>query len=418
MKKIDPGSPENNPSAILEAQIYISLRSRLSLLSFPKNLEALFEEHDLPERINRYIFLGFIGLVLYDLFIIGDRIMLPDIYRQAWMIRLFFVTPVCLAVFVLLKAGFVRKRADLGVSLIFVMISVSIMAMLLLSKSPGVIHYYTGIPLVIAYGNIIMRPRLTCAVIFSALICFLYALTVCYVDPMAIDVKVNSFMVLSANAFLTLAGNFYLRVEKRRDFLYKMLREIDAKKLEETNRILARLSIRDELTGLANRRHFDSQFALAWRRCMRSRKPLSVIFIDIDYFKAYNDYYGHIEGDRCLAKIAETLSGTVSRPGDLVARYGGEEFVILLDDTTMENSVLIAENIRIAVNRLEIVHQYSGAGGHVSLSLGVSTVIPSETADRSDLILYADKALYQAKESGRNRVCFIEFPVEALAAIG
>lgn len=177
-----------------------------------------------------------------------------------------------------------------------------------------------------------------------------------------------------------------------------------AQKLEEANRKLKLLSSLDDLTGIANRRIFDEMLGKEWRRSLRDGKFLSLILLDIDYFKLYNDNYGHQAGDDCLKQVAKVLRDMVRRPGDLAARYGGEEFVIILSDTDSENAVKYADKIRAAVESLTLSHEYSNVSNYVTCSIGVATMIPGSNLLDKDLIEAADKALYQAKHEGRNRI--------------
>lgn len=171
--------------------------------------------------------------------------------------------------------------------------------------------------------------------------------------------------------------------------------------------ILARLNYIDPLTGIANRRAFDEYFHREWRRASRSSTTLSAILIDIDQFKLYNDNYGHIPGDDCLRNVAKAISGTLQRPADLAARYGGEEFVCLLPDTDSNGACLIAEKVRANVAALAIPHAHSSVAAHVTISAGVATIHPSQTAPAASLIEAADRMLYQAKQEGRNMKKFI-----------
>jgi diguanylate cyclase (GGDEF)-like protein/PAS domain S-box-containing protein len=175
----------------------------------------------------------------------------------------------------------------------------------------------------------------------------------------------------------------------------------ERKKVEEKLNLIATM---DGLTGIANRRHFDNTLDLEWRRAMRSTKPLSLFIVDVDYFKNYNDVYGHLAGDSCLQKIAHTIRDSLRRAGNFVARYGGEEFIVILPDTNAEGAYLFAESLRQKIENLNIEHKDSKVGKNVTVSLGVSTTVPKKGSTHDKLISLTDKALYKAKQRGRNRV--------------
>lgn len=177
------------------------------------------------------------------------------------------------------------------------------------------------------------------------------------------------------------------------------------KKAEET---LLHLSSIDGLTGLKNRLAFNKSFDEEWRRALRSGYRISVMMIDIDFFKQYNDSYGHLTGDECVVSVADVLKGTTRRPGDMVARFGGDEFVILLPMTEAQNAADIAEKIRSRVESLKIPHRNSGISDYVTLSIGVVTIMPRQEISLVDLIKQADEALYKAKSEGRNKVVHVD----------
>lgn len=175
--------------------------------------------------------------------------------------------------------------------------------------------------------------------------------------------------------------------------------------LQLANRELRLLASLDGLTGVANRRRFDEYLEDEWRRMSREHLPLSLILCDIDFFKKYNDTYGHQAGDACLRRVADALRFCVKRSCDLVARYGGEEFAVILPNTTVSGAFQVAEEIRNAVHLLEITHAQSPVSQYVTLSLGVACIYPAHNTSSTMLIAAADEALYQAKAAGRNR-CF------------
>ncbi|WP_341527647.1 PleD family two-component system response regulator [Nostoc sp. UHCC 0302] len=174
-------------------------------------------------------------------------------------------------------------------------------------------------------------------------------------------------------------------------------------KLVADNQQLQRLVNVDALTQVANRRRFEEYLLVEWKRQGREQQPISLILCDVDYFKSYNDTYGHLLGDRCLYKIAQAILNVVKRPADLVTRYGGEEFAVILPHTNLEGAAYLAEKICFAVRALAIPHQNSQVSSHVTLSAGLATVIPQSGSNFEEIIAIADKALYQAKAAGRDR---------------
>ena len=187
--------------------------------------------------------------------------------------------------------------------------------------------------------------------------------------------------------------------------------------LEETNRKLAALSITDGLTQIANRRRFDEVLSMEHARHARSGAELSLIMLDIDYFKAFNDTYGHLGGDDCLKQIAHVLAKCTTRPADLAARYGGEEFTCILPETDLAGSIAIAEKIRRGIIALAIPHSGSTVAEYVTASLGVATTECAVGESSSDILLKVDELLYRAKSSGRNRIAFVAQEDGALTSV-
>lgn len=173
------------------------------------------------------------------------------------------------------------------------------------------------------------------------------------------------------------------------------------RKLDSANRELTRLSAVDGLTGIANRRQFDEALSREWRRCLREREPLSLLMADVDYFKQYNDGYGHQAGDECLRTVAENLRAKLRRPADIVARYGGEEFAAVLPDTGLDGAIQVAEAMRSAVQALGLPHEGAPLGV-VTVSVGVASLAPQQVEGMAKLLGAADWALYEAKRQGRN----------------
>ena len=173
-------------------------------------------------------------------------------------------------------------------------------------------------------------------------------------------------------------------------------------KLVELQKELEQLSFKDGLTGLANRRKFDLSMEIEWRNAKRTGQPLSLIMVDIDYFKQYNDHYGHLQGDDCLKAVSKALNECALRARDFVARFGGEEFVLVLPETNAEAVAIVAEHCRDAIAKLQIPHAKSSIGPCLSISLGVGTIVPTPNDQLLDFINKVDRRLYMAKQQGRD----------------
>ncbi|MEA5514486.1 PleD family two-component system response regulator [Nodularia sp. UHCC 0506] len=176
------------------------------------------------------------------------------------------------------------------------------------------------------------------------------------------------------------------------------------KQLELAHRELQRLVTIDQLTQVSNRRRFEEYLTQEWQRMAREQLPISMILSDIDYFKLYNDTYGHQVGDYCLQEVAQCINHSIKRPADVVARYGGEEFAVILPNTEIEGAIILAEIICSAVRELKIPHSSSPVSASVTISAGVATIIPKPNSNYQEVIILADKALYQAKLAGRDRI--------------
>ena len=208
-----------------------------------------------------------------------------------------------------------------------------------------------------------------------------------------------------------------LNLKREIDQCREQQRELErvTEQLRKLNGELRSLAVLDELTGVANRRFFNAILAQEWARATRDVVPLSLIMIDVDYFKNYNDHYGHPGGDECLSRVGGALRSLVRRPGDCVARYGGEEFAIILAHTGMQGAWNLAEQARARVEALGMEHAASPACRQVTISLGVVTAVPERSSTATMLVAAADLALYEAKHKGRNQVRVYQGPLDQVA---
>jgi len=215
-----------------------------------------------------------------------------------------------------------------------------------------------------------------------------------------------------ADAFSSGASDYLVKLPEQIELLARLRyhAKVHATILERNDALeeLRRMSATDGLTGLNNRRHFDDIFGREWKLALRNKTPISVIMIDVDHFKQFNDTYGHQVGDDCLIQVAQAFKASFHRPTDVAARYGGEEFVALLPDTGKEGALKLAEMIRHAVGALCIPHVQSSTADNVSVSLGVATISPPLDENAEKLLKAADDSLYQAKANGRNQTITCE----------
>jgi len=221
---------------------------------------------------------------------------------------------------------------------------------------------------------------------------------------------------LSARVHSALALKKEMEARKKRE---QDLLEI-TRLLKDTNQRLRHLTTLDGLTGIPNRRRALEYLEQEWRRGLREQSPLTVMMIDVDSFKEYNDTYGHQAGDDCLWMIANCLKRALNRPADLVGRYGGEEFIAVVPRTPLEGARVVADGMRQMVEEASVPHKASPVADHITVSVGLATVVPTQALSPTDLIAAADQALYAAKEAGRNRVLAAEWPADrpAVAAAG
>ncbi|MDB5839478.1 MAG: diguanylate cyclase [Herminiimonas sp.] len=188
----------------------------------------------------------------------------------------------------------------------------------------------------------------------------------------------------------------------QRNAAYRALRE-SQQKLQASNLELQRLTNTDGMTGIANRRYFEEYLAAEWRRAKREQSPLSMLMIDVDNYKLYNDTNGHVAGDEVLRQVASAIDAGCRRPADLAARFGGEEFAMILPSTSPGGARLLAEKVRRAVEDLRIPHHLSAVADRVTVSIGCATIVPTDSESATRLIELADLAMYRAKEQGKNR---------------
>jgi diguanylate cyclase (GGDEF)-like protein/PAS domain S-box-containing protein len=268
------------------------------------------------------------------------------------------------------------------------------------------------LPESLAESNLRLRPDVWDELLLSQCIektkdpqSFLHRIKQLYADENAndqceIELKDGRTLERYTSSLRGETGQYLGRAWFFRDITERRVAELE---LRNANRALEQLAITDSLTRLANRRNFDHRLSTEWRRASRERFPISLLILDVDWFKSFNDTYGHLRGDACLKRIAEAALEVVTRPGDLVARIGGEEFAVILPHTPSEGAAEVANQICMAIRRAKIL-QNTNPAGYVTVSIGCATVVPSARHHAGALMQHADEALYAAKHAGRDQV--------------
>ncbi len=370
-------------------------------LDFGPHLEKLYLKEDSENRRKAVFIGGIFALVLYDLFLIVDKNVLTNVFQIALIVRLGIFTPIAL-LFILFsdtRVNFIFR--DLFKILITLGAAVTFIYLSSISRNRDAVFYFPVLILIVAYGNVFLRIRFIGACISSSILFFLF-LFFFPIDPkFPPQVLITNILFLLAGIAITLVANHYIEQEARSIFLYSTKERIRQRLLEDDNEYLTELSTTDALTGLANRREVNN-----YLQNLSQMRPeiMTIIMLDIDYFKNFNDHYGHAAGDSCLRQIAGILMNSVRRKRDLVGRFGGEEFIILLPDTGLENGIQITGSIMQEVEKASIPHVESPVKPFVTISFGIACGEVAVSGNVERILKSADLALYQAKDAGRNQI--------------
>lgn len=376
----------------------------LRVLRFPEPLESSFNEYHRANTLKHVRVALLTGLFLYTIFGLVDLMLLPADRAHMWFIRYAVVCPTIAAGLAFTYASRLKRYIQPAISLVMLVASLGIVAMVYFDPTPTKNYYYSGILLLIMGAFTFVSLRFLYAISWALATTLAYEAVAIFANGTDVNILVQNSFSITATIIIGAFSNCLMENYLRRDFLNSLLLECENRELQKASHELRRLSISDVLTGLGNRRHFEFMLDQEWMRAMRSETPISLIIFDIDFFKCYNDNYGHQAGDECLRMVAEEIGGFAKRAGDTSARYGGEEFVLLLSDADLDQAAIIAEACRACVETLKITHGHSKVSDVVTVSAGVSTMVPDSGTGRRELVEAADKALYRAKSEGRNRV--------------
>lgn len=402
------------PEAILQEDELIRRlladRGRL-IRSFPPNLELLFWQSIAERSLHMIRAVTSIGLVVYlsvgiltfltVYLLTDDRHRLHDIL--IWLLT-YLNGAFCLVTLPVVAGipSLTRYFQRVLISIVFLAVfftsflTVQYEEVRLIQQGSYIVVFVY----MLAYFLTGIRPLI---LLITCMVAGLLPLPMLWVMDVKFDPLVYFYAVIVSNV-VGFMVSYIVTGKERVSFLQARLLELDKIHSDVMSNELVRLSNEDALTGLFNRRYLNETIAIEWERAERSEEPLSVVFVDIDFFKLYNDTYGHLQGDKALIRVATVLRKHMRRSSDIAARYGGEEFVLLLPNTPSTGAQVVANNIMRAVDALKIEHKTSTVSEFLSLSIGVATWTQEENMTVNKLIAQADAAVYQAKAEGRHAI--------------
>lgn len=385
-----------------QEQIDLLTTRGLNFVWFPKQLETIYRFQYQNGAAYEVRYRAPIILILYLFLSFGIYQVLPTEQVLSWLSYYSWVGIIVLIAWIL---SFIKKLnqwfdyyvgigSSAAVAITFILINV-----LENGQDNVLFHAAMMYAIVIIYGAVGMR--FYTAIIAGWVGGLIGILVSTYLNGDIDWTFLNRTYTFSSFLGMTLA--YATDRQHRENYLQNCMIELNRIELMQQAQQLSLLSQQDALTGLANRRYLDETLDNEWRRALRHETPLTIMMVDIDFFKPYNDSLGHLKGDQCLKDIATAISSIAARSGDLVARYGGEEFLLLFPMTNAQQAKIQAERLMNAIKKIAIVHPCSSVSPYVTISVGVATTIPRLNDSISAFVSRADHALYQAKTNGRNQ---------------
>lgn len=377
-------------------------------LRFPAMLERAFVEAHADERTFKLILAGLNSMLVFGGILLTDYLMEPGQLGWSAALRVGLYAPFILSALVILHRLSYPELNEWMVVLVGTVAS-AIVAVLALSGTTAV-SFTKVVELIIVVVYVAVFARFWPMALLSAVV-LVFHMTVMVLAPDLISgLRLGSTLLLITTISFALYGCYVRERNDRHAFLLDLKEQAMRASLNEANLRLAEMVRTDALTGVANRRAFDDFLSLNQDELAMSSRKLALLLVDVDHFKAFNDSYGHHEGDRCLCAVANTIDACLRRPVDMVARWGGEEFAVVLGDADEQMARQVARRICQAIQALAIPHEGSSCAPVVTVSIGMAVQHAGLTRANHVLIQAADEALYQAKAAGRNRVCLAADP--------
>ena len=379
-------------------------------LGLPRQIEDSFEQATAPQRAERLWIEGLIAIGLFNAYVIANHFIHGGSSWFDLQLGLCIITPLALIINASMKWSPNRIYRESVIAV--VSCAAGLIYLYLESGSSAASSAYAQVGLIVAvvFANVVMRLQFPYAVLTSVVLGAGDLFFIFHDRFLDLSDKLLGVVLAVCAIVMTVIANYSINREERLAYLIRLRSDLQSRELSSVNAKLQRISSVDSLTGLANRHAYEMEFRRLWREAAAHRAPLSAIIIDIDHFKKVNDTRGHLYGDRVLVRVASLLVQGLRGKDDFAARFGGEEFIVLLPQATQEGAMIVAERMRklVEVAGSPALHEPGAPPPMTTVSCGVASCWPSESRDREDLLDAADKALYEAKRSGRNRVCWGE----------
>ncbi|WP_250658460.1 GGDEF domain-containing protein [Alkalimarinus coralli] len=384
---------------IQEAQAYLFRKRffyRFSDIVEAKYIQYMLSSYQLENRL--YPILGGLGLVI---FLIADHLVIPEIFSQVATIRaLGAVIILSMVCFTYYYPSYRWQQLILCVGGLIIHLSLVLIGVL--AANSGHYHYQFGPIVTIFFISNVIRVGFSYALPATILMFASQVFAITLLTDISHEQVTEILFIYSFVTIISLIVNGRMEFEIRKNFLRILLLNHEQEQLIKTQDELRKLSTSDSLTGLYNRRYFNKHIEREWLSAIRHKTPISVLMIDVDDFKQYNDSQGHLAGDDALSAIGKTLHQSIKRPDDLVARYGGEEFIATLPHSDAESAQSVAQNMLTEIYKLNIDHPDASHCNRLTISIGYCSVIPDQEQSIKDLLKCADDALYESKRKGKN----------------
>lgn len=385
---------------------YVQTLGRFKRLRFPPDQEAAYRNHNAEQRRRHLLVMTVLGLLIYAVYMWCNRAMYVDVPQGV----LVATAGICAALLAIASVSYFFKMPVLWREAIFSggNAIVGITSAWLLSQSDQLtaLAFSVSLALIPMFSGVAARQPFWFTCVPAVITCVAAALLLHPHDAQQKLVVVDSVMMIATNTLFTLILSYTLERGARKEWLLSQIERLQGESLLSATRSLRQKSVLDPLTGICNRRQFEDDLQRLWRASEQDHQPLAMLIIDVDFFKLYNDGYGHPVGDRCLKQVADAISQVARAGSGLAARLGGEEFGILMRAADLAQALQMGEQICAAIRQASIEHRHTQVPGHaiVTVSVGVACMKAGAATNRRALLAQADDALYQAKKDGRNRV--------------